>query len=300
MLTLPNFERLKVFHIVYLNKSIQKASDVLNITRSAVSQSLKNLESELGSTLFLRNSKRFQATSQADDLFRAIDPFISELHSTLQNMESGKKVPVGHLKIGAPLDFGSGRLTQVIGKFVKMFPGVTFELFLAIPLKQLDALCRGEIDIAFIDNGDVHAQQYPVTIQSAAKEEFVLASTERNTKIFGLEDAHYSQLAKANFVDYLSHSPVTRMWFKHHFGKIPANLNVAYSAESVRAVLNAIHADVGIGVVPRQLLVGEHKGLLVIEGPRRALVNQMMIARQEGKHLTAKEREFIKFFRATV
>ncbi|MBS1983250.1 MAG: LysR family transcriptional regulator [Bdellovibrionales bacterium] len=297
MLTLPNFERLKVFHIVYLSRSIQKAADVLNLTRSAVSQSLKSLEGELGSTLFIRDSKKFQATSQADDLFRAIDPFVSELHSTLRQMESGKKMPVGHLKVGAPMDFGSGHLTRVIGKFRKVFPCITFELQLGVPIKQLDMLCRGELDMAFIDNGDIHAQRYPVTIQSVAEEEFVLVSTEENVKVCGLRDASYAHLSKANFVDYLSHAPVARMWFKHHFKRVPPDLKVSYSAESVRAVLTAIKGEIGIGVVPKHLLEGEFKHLTVIAGPRKPFVNQIMIARQAGKNLTAKEQAFIKFFR---
>src|SRR4051794_12486476 len=112
MLTLPNFERLKIFHLVYLNRSIQKASDLLHVTRSAVSQSLKGLEEEIGSTLFIRHSKKFQPTSQAEELFKAIDPFVSELHGALLRVEEGIKTPVGVLRIGAPTDLGSGMLTR--------------------------------------------------------------------------------------------------------------------------------------------------------------------------------------------
>jgi DNA-binding transcriptional LysR family regulator len=297
MLTLPNFEKLKVFYVVYLNKSIQKAAEDLHVTRSAVSQSLKSLEEEIGVGLFIRDSKKFQPTAPAEELFKSINPFISDLQTTLQHLESGRKIPAGHLKIGAPMDFGSGHLTRVIGEFRKKFPEITFELNLAVPIRQLEILCRGELDMAFIDNGDIHAGKYPVTVQSVMKEEFVLAVSERRYREARLKETSVANLSLIPMVDYVSHGPVVRMWFKHHFGKVPANLSVVYSAESVRAVLAAIASDIGAGVVPKHLLVGEFKDLKTISTPKKPFVNEILLARQQGKKAVAKEQEFIKFYR---
>jgi len=298
MLTIPNFERLKIFHIVYLNKSIQKAADVLNVTRSAVSQSLKSLEEEIGVTLFIRDSKKFQATPQAEELFKTLHPFIGELQATLKSLDSGKKVPTGHLRIGAPMDFGSHHLTKVIGKFREKFPNVTFEVTLAVPIKQLEMLCQGDLDLAFIDNGDIHKEKYPVTIQSILKEEFVLAASEKTYKTWGLKDSTFQNTSRVPIADYVAHGPVIRMWFKHHYGKTPSELNIAYSAESVRAVLTAIASDIGVGVIPLHLLTGEFSDLKVISTTKKPFINEIMLARQQGRPTTAKESEFIKFYKA--
>lgn len=298
MLTIPNFERLKIFHIVYMNKSILKAADVLNVTRSAVSQSLKGLESELGLPLFIRDSKKFQPTPEADHLFQTINPFVHELHSALQHLESGIKTPVGHLRIGAPLDFGSGILTQIIGKFRKKYPQVTFELILAVPIKQLDLLCEGKLDLAFIDNGDIHTEKYPVSIQTAMKEEFVMAASEKVWRELKLQNASYQSLIEAPIVDYLPHAPIARMWLKHHYSKSPGTLSIVYSAESVRAVLSAISSEIGIGVVPSHLIEGSYKTLKVVETTKKPFVNHMMITRQQGKKASFRESEFMSFVKS--
>lgn len=295
MLTLPNFERLKIFHIVYVNRSIQKAANLLNVTRSAVSQSLKMLEQELGTKLFIRDSKNFQTSPEADELFKTIDPFVTELHGALQKLEAGNKSPVGHLRLGAPMDFGSGRLTKIIGKFRKSYPEVTFEISLAVPVKQLELLCEGKIDIAFIDNGDVHAGGFPVAVQNLMKEEFVLVASPALFKKYDLAHPNLEKLAEVPVVDYLPYAPVIRMWFKHHFGKEPSCCRVAFSAESVRAVLNAIESDIGIGVVPDLLISEDFKRLKKVETPRGRFINQIMIARQLGKRATAREKEFLQF-----
>lgn len=299
MLTHLNFEKLKIFHIVYLNKSILKASQILNVTRSAVSQSLKSLEEELKFSLFIRDSKKFQPTSEADQLFQAINPFVNQLHTTLESLESGRKNPTGLLRIGAPMDLGSDHLTKIIGHFRKKYPEVTFEITLAIPIKQLDLLCAGKLDIAFIDNGDVHAAKYDVSFQSVMKEEFVMVASDKMIKAYKIGSrSGFQDLAKIPLVDYVSHGPVARMWFNHHFNKIPSKLNLVFSAESVRAVLNAISADIGIGVIPQRILSeGGSKHLHVIETVKKPFINQIMIARQVGRPKSFRETEFINFFR---
>jgi DNA-binding transcriptional LysR family regulator len=280
MLTIPNFERLKIFHIVYLNRSILKAANALNVTRSAISQSLKVLE--------------------AEHLFQTINPFVNELRSALQHLESGIKSPIGHLRIGAPQDFGSGQLTKIIGKFRKKYPDVTFELELAVPIKQLDLLCQGKLDLAFVDNGDIHAEKYPVSIQTVMREEFIMASSEKLFKEFKLQELTPAKLLDLPIVDYLPYAPVTRMWIQHHFSKGPQNLKVAFSAESVRAVLNAISGDIGVGIVPHHLVKSDFKNLKVIETFKKPFINQIMIARQLGRRPSLRETEFVKFCRQEI
>jgi len=300
MLTIPNFERLKIFHIVYLNRSIVKAADALNVTRSAVSQSLKSLEEELKLPLFIRSSKNFLPTAEAEHLFQTINPFVNELNSTLQHLETGIKKPIGHLRIGAPLDFGSDQLTKIIGKFRKKFPEVSFELELAVPIKQLELLCQGKLDLAFIDNGDIHAEKYPVSVQTIMREEFVMASSEKNFKDLRLHELTGAQLSNLPIVDYLAFAPVARMWIKHHFSKASQNLNVVFSAESVRSVLNAISSDIGVGIVPSHLITKEFKHLKIVETAKKPFMNQMMLARQLGRRASLRENEFVKFCREEI
>ncbi|MEZ4740890.1 MAG: LysR family transcriptional regulator [Bdellovibrionota bacterium] len=83
MLTLPDFNRLKVFHFVYKTGSIQKAAEEMHVTRSAISQAIKALEIELDCELFVRTNKTIIPTIQAERLSQTISPFIRELGETL-------------------------------------------------------------------------------------------------------------------------------------------------------------------------------------------------------------------------
>ncbi len=296
MLTMPDFNKLKVFYIVYLNKSIVRAATVLNVTRSAVSQSLKALEEEIQASLFVRDSQKVQPTLAADSLFKVMGPFMQELEATLQHIESGRKYPTGHLKIGAPLDFGSDRLTEAIARFRTLHSTVSFEVVLGVPTKQLNLLADGKLDLAFIDNGNLFEKNHPISIETVYREEFVLVASQKlySEKIAG--DHSLSLLQKLPAVDYLPHGPVIRMWFKHHFGKSISDLNLVYSAESVRAVFKAVSMGLGIGVIPSHLLqpVNTHR-LQIISTNKKEFINQITLALPLSKRLTLTERAFISY-----
>ena len=199
-------------------RSLIQAAQVLNITRSAISQSLKALEEELQTKLFIRDSKRVLPTEPAELLFRSMEPFIADLQTTVAEIETGKRNPVGHLRLGAPQDFGSTHLTEVIVEFQKRNPQITFELILAIPVTLLEMLAEGNLDVAFVDNGDFHAKNYPVSTVTVMKEKFILVcSSKYFDEVIRHPNLKYDDLKKLDFIDYIHHAPVIKMWIRHHF-----------------------------------------------------------------------------------
>ena len=126
----------------------------------------------------------------------------------LHHIETGRNHPIGHLRIGAPLDFGSSQLTEVIAKFRNKYPAVTFEVVLAVPGSQLELLTTGKLDLAFIDNGDLFLKNYPISIEIVQKEEFVLVASAEfySEKIKG--DHSLPLLQKLPVVDYFHMHPL--------------------------------------------------------------------------------------------
>lgn len=300
MLNLPDLNRMKVFYAVYKYRSLVGTAEAMNITRSAVSQSLKALEGELQTKLFIRDSKRVSPTEAADLLFRSIEPFIAELQAAVSQIETGKREPSGHLRVGAPQDFGSTHLTEVIVDFRRKYPKVTFEVVLAIPTTLLEMLTEGNLDIAFVDNGDFHAKNYPVSIVTVMKEKFVLvASTKYIEDFVKRPSIKYEELKNLEFVDYIRYAPVAKMWIKHHFGKVPHELSASFSAESVRAVIRAIKGGLGVGVVPEHLVETDLKSgrLKLISAPGRDLFNQISLARRLERSPTMREKRFVEFYK---
>ncbi|AZZ35422.1 hypothetical protein CIK05_00945 [Bdellovibrio sp. qaytius] len=300
MLNIPDLNRMKVFYVVYTQRSLIQAAKVLNITRSAISQSLKALEYELQTKLFIRDSKNVLPTEPAELLFRTIAPFIAELQTTVAEIETGKRNPVGHLRIGAPQDFGSTHLTDVIVEFQKKHPQITFELKLATPVILLEMLTDSKLDVAFVDNGDFHAKNYPVSSLNVMKEKFILVCSNKYfDEVVKKSSLKYDDLKKLNFIDYIHHAPVIKMWIQHHFGKNAPDLRIVFSAESVRSVIKATKGGLGISVVPEHLVEADLKAgrLKNISVTGRDLINQIILARRLERPVTAREKYFVDFYK---
>jgi DNA-binding transcriptional LysR family regulator len=300
MLTLPDFNRLHVFYCAYRHKSILKAAEELHVTRSAVSQSIKALELELRTTLFIRTNKTVTPTRAADRLCETIDPFVQNLSSTLNFLEKGRAEPAGTLRIGAPLEFGSRHLTEVIAKFRQKHPSVNFEVILAIPVKLLSLVSEGGLDIAFVDNGDIFQKKYPVKLKTVAQEDFVLIASQKYYRRHLSSNQTYQRLVECDFVDYVNHGAVVKMWFKHHFKKSPLELKIALSIESVHGIVNAVQGSMGMGIVPSYIVQNQIKSgmVKVIETGKSEWINKITLAYMEGKGLSLTEKAFVDFYLA--
>ena len=67
-----DWNKLKAFYEVATSKSISKASYKLNISQSAISRQVKDLELSLKTVLFIRHQKGVILTEQGENLFNSV------------------------------------------------------------------------------------------------------------------------------------------------------------------------------------------------------------------------------------
>ena len=76
-----NYELYRVFQQVARLKSFSKAALRLNLTQSAVSQSVKNLENQLGVQLFFRRTRQVTITGEGKLLLAHVDQALNYLRT---------------------------------------------------------------------------------------------------------------------------------------------------------------------------------------------------------------------------
>ena len=97
-----NYELYRYFYFVAEVKSVSKASEQLGVTQSAISQSIKNLEDQIGYTLFLRTSKGMVLTIEGKALYKSIKIAIKTLEHVPDSIQAKleEKSQMQELKIG--------------------------------------------------------------------------------------------------------------------------------------------------------------------------------------------------------
>ncbi|MEB6379196.1 LysR family transcriptional regulator [Leclercia adecarboxylata] len=82
-LTRIDLNLLTLFCLIYSVGSISKVADMLDISPSAVSQSLRKLREQMGDNLFVRSGNMLLPTVYADELYDNILPIIDKLSTLL-------------------------------------------------------------------------------------------------------------------------------------------------------------------------------------------------------------------------
>ena len=65
-----NLEYYKVFYVVAKHKNITKASDELKISQPAISKCIRQLEDQLGGTLFTRTKRGVVLTEEGESFYK--------------------------------------------------------------------------------------------------------------------------------------------------------------------------------------------------------------------------------------
>src|SRR5882762_57739 len=105
MARLPPLETLRVFEVACRHGSYSEAARELHVTHSAVSQRIRQLEEELGLTLFERQGNRMVPTSSGLRLQAGVKSAFSEMNAALAGIQTRRKdaeITVSLLPVMAP------------------------------------------------------------------------------------------------------------------------------------------------------------------------------------------------------
>ncbi len=91
MTRLPSLETLRVFEVACRHGSYSEAARELHVTHSAVSQRIRQLEEELGLTLFERQGNRMVPTSSGLRLQAGVKSAFSEMNAALAGIQTRRK-----------------------------------------------------------------------------------------------------------------------------------------------------------------------------------------------------------------
>ena len=96
-----NLELYKVFYIVAKNKNITQAANELMISQPAVSKSIKVLERDLGTLLFIRNKNGVTLNNSGEVLYNKIKQAMELIMSAEEDLTSLNNMEKGTINIGA-------------------------------------------------------------------------------------------------------------------------------------------------------------------------------------------------------
>lgn len=147
-----NLELYRVFYTVVKCGSLTRAAEKLHISHSAVSQSIKQLETQLGATLFIRQHSGVELTEQAGKLIAGeVEKGLEYLDRAELKLEEMSKSAKGVLRIGASETIFQYVLSEKIVEYSRLYPQVKIELISDVTPKILELMKEDKCDIGFLN-----------------------------------------------------------------------------------------------------------------------------------------------------
>ena len=142
-------ELYRVFREVAEAGNISLAAENLYLSQSAVSQSVKQLEQQLGTRLFIRSPRGVTLTEDGRLLFEYVRSAIGLLETGEEKLSQTRELQMGQLVIGASDTVTSQFLLPYLDRFHRQYPAIHIQIVSGRSHKVLGLLQSGKVDIAF-------------------------------------------------------------------------------------------------------------------------------------------------------
>lgn len=272
-----DIDLLRAFLTIYEARSFSHAAERLGRTQSTISQQIKKLEDILGHSVFLRNNRSVNLTTEGEVLL----PYARQMISMNDEVFGRISQPniSGTVRLGAPEAFATNHLPEVLAQFAKSHPTVALEVHCDLSHNLVEKFDKGDFDL-------------------------ILIKRDSKTKIYGnkvwRESLVWAGREKLKFhMDetvplVLSPNPcVYRNKVLDALDKKKIKWKSVFTSASMAGRIAASKAGLGITVVPKEMLsqvhglisLGDNSGLPVIPAIEIDLLQNEQMMTDAAKRL---------------
>lgn len=151
---LAKLELYRIFETVAKCGNISQAAQELFISQSAVSQSIKLLESQLQVRLFTRSTRGVMLTSEGKSLLEYVEKALGLLRSGEEKLVQVRELLTGELVIGASDTVTKTYLLSRLEAFHNQYPDIRMRILTGTSSTLLQYLHTGQVDLAFASQPD--------------------------------------------------------------------------------------------------------------------------------------------------
>jgi len=276
LIVIPEMElrHLRYFIMAAEELNISRASARLNVSQPAVSRQIRDLEEELGVSLFERERVGLALTPAGEAALvhaRAIlrrETGLKDAMNAFRNEKRRITIRVGYLPTALPVFLADGLL-----RFNREHPEACVRISEMPPAAQEAALRKGEIDLALL------GQPWP-----SLKREFSVDALHVTAVGLALPEGHrfaqrkaldLGELQSETFVSLSEKAFPTRPeMLRELFGKAGYEPRIVMKANGLSELLGMVASGIGIALVPMELdrIAPAQVAFVKLRRPQRSLI----------------------------
>jgi DNA-binding transcriptional LysR family regulator len=230
---------LQVFFRVVEQRSFSAVARELRVTQPTVSRQVAALEAHLGVRLLTRTTRRVTPTGPGQALYERGAHAVRALLQAEDDIRTGESEAGGLVRLAMPGALGRHLVLPIVKEALAAQPGLTVELRLS---DQVLDLVQAGIDFA-VRVGRQSEASLLVRVVGASAQRFVAAP--RYVRQHG---------RPRRMADLAAHALLLRAGAASRLG---LSGRVALAADDVETVYDAVHAGLGVGILPLWLVADD-------------------------------------------
>jgi DNA-binding transcriptional LysR family regulator len=127
-----------------------RAANVLHIAQPALSKQIRDLEDELGVTLLNRSGRRITLSEAGQVFYEKASQILRSAESSIVETRRAQRGETGKIALGFFEQTAYTLLPPILRTYRQHFPEVNIQLRWYSVTEQINALMRGDIDVAFM------------------------------------------------------------------------------------------------------------------------------------------------------
>lgn len=132
-------------------KSFSQAAKNLGISQPPLSMQIKDLEEEIGASLFVRHAHGVSLTDAGKAFLQQMQPLQHQLLSAIQQAKHVADGQIGELRLGfTGTSMLNPLVVEAIRRYQQLYPEVQLKLKEANSIVLIEAIARNELDIAIL------------------------------------------------------------------------------------------------------------------------------------------------------
>ncbi len=250
-----NLDLYRVFYTVAKSGSLTKAAEELYISQPAVSRSIKQLETQLGVSLFTRTHRGMSLSAQGGKvIFGEVERALSLLNEAENRIEEMKNSATGVIRIGASDTIFEYFLADKIVEFHERFPAVKFELTADFTPDTIEKLKADKCDVAFVN--------LPISPDPDLK---LYGNCMRLNDVFIVGEKYKELIGKTVSLSELKNYPlilmdqntVARQSLEGFLSSLGVDVEPSIEVGSWDLMKRLVLRGMGVGVIPREYVANQ-------------------------------------------
>ena len=241
----------KTFYTVCKCKNISKAAELLYVSQPAVSKSIKILEENLNTTLFIRSSKGVSLTLEGELFFSYINKGLEEFSKGENLLDKIKNKEVGNIKIGVSTTIGKNYLIPKLEMFAKFYPSFKISIMNKPTVDTIESVKDGKLDIAIVSP---HEKDKELEfLELSTMQDIFVASPDYLDKV---DYSSTEELFGKGSLMLLENNNITREHINNYFTAIGIDITPDIEASNMEFLIECAKIGLGITSVVKEFVYG--------------------------------------------